>query len=158
MYGRDDFQGLVREYVADVVIIKGAAKRNTSSEEKDSSRVRKVCYLLSMLQCSRARKHVTSNRLGDINNKNIVQQMKRKHSSRKKEITPITESEASSASKGINKKTLREVLTGLKHDTSQGLGRERKEHLIILRFYQHREVSSRAASAFDNMFELPITT
>ena len=57
------------------------------------------------------------------------------------------------ARKGIDKKTLREVLHGLSHDTSPGLGGERNEHLTVLLFNEQREVTSRAQSAFDNMFE-----
>ena len=57
------------------------------------------------------------------------------------------------ARKGIDKKTLREVLHGLSHDTSPGLGGERNEHLTVLLFNEQREVTSRAQSAFENMFD-----
>ena len=153
VYDRGDLQSLVREYEADVVAARAVEKRSKTGNEKESARVRKVCDLLSRFQCNKARKQVTSNGLEDINNDRIVQQMRRKHPHRKKEITPATEEELSAARKGIGKKTLREVLHGLSHDTSPGLGSERNEHLTVLLFDEQSEVTSRAQSAFDNMFE-----
>ena len=114
----------------------------------------KVCDFLSRFQCSRARKHATSNGLGNINSEDIMEQMKRKHPSRKTEIAPLTELEASTARKGINRDSLQTALLRLKHDTSPGFGGERNEHLTVLLFNEKKEMTARAASAFGNMCEL----
>ena len=100
MYDRNDLTGLIKDYEADVLIAKSLEKQAKSAEEKEATKVRKVCDLLSRFQCSKARKHATSNGLGDICNANIVQQMQRKHPGRKKEIVPLTPDELDAKQKG----------------------------------------------------------
>ena len=88
--------------------------------------------LLTCFQCSKARKGLMSNGLGDHTDESIIEQMKRKHPLRKKDIAPLSEAELSMPRKGISYDVLKRKITQLKHDVAPGLGCLRNEHLLAI--------------------------
>lgn len=62
-------------------------KETRTKEEKELAYIRKATDLLSRFQCSKARKCLQSNGLGNHTDAEVVDQMKRKHPACK---TPIT--------------------------------------------------------------------
>ena len=64
----------------------------------------------------------------------IIEQMKRKHPARKKEITKMTETEMGVRRKKISREMFNAKMKQLKHDVAPGLGCLRNEHLLALPF------------------------
>ena len=91
-------------------------------EKEDKKKVRKICDHLTKFQSSLAWKLAQSNGLGDHTNPEIIEQMKRKHPTHKKEITPLTDEELSRPRKGIDKAVFKKTIQALKHDMAPGLG------------------------------------
>jgi len=85
-----------------------------TQKDQDEAQIRKAADLLSRFQCSKARKHLQSNGLGDHANPDIIEQMKRKHPLRKKTASLLSASELQ-----VERK-------------SPGLGCMRNEHLLAL--------------------------
>ena len=109
-------------------------------DTKDEAKLRKASDLLTRMQCSKARKYLQSNGLGDHTDNAIVQQMMRKYPACKQPITLITEAELQSPHKGINSETFHERLKGLNHNVAPGIGGLRNKHLLS---YPKRSSSSR---------------
>ena len=102
-----DWSGLVRDYERDVVqaeVLHRVDER--TPDEKDEAAVRKAADLLSRFQCSKARKYLQSNGLGDHQNPSIIDQMCRKHPQCKQSISPLSEGESQIPRKGINREVL----------------------------------------------------
>jgi hypothetical protein len=64
-----------------------------SPEEKEEAHVRKAADFLSHFQCSRARKYLQSNGLGNHTDPAIADQMARKHPSHKAPMTTLSNDE-----------------------------------------------------------------
>jgi len=88
-YDVRNWHNLVAELEADMIIAQTMHHAETRTQlDKDEALIRKAADLLSCFQCSKARKHLQSNGLGDHADPNIIDQMKRKHPLRKRPITP----------------------------------------------------------------------
>ena len=66
-----------------------------TENEKDEAKIRRAADLLTRFQCSKARKGLMSNGLGDHTDESIIEQMKKKHPLRKKDIAPLSDEELS---------------------------------------------------------------
>ena len=73
-----------------------------TQSDKYEALTRKAANLLSCFQCSKARKHLQLNGLGDHTNPDIINQMERKYPLWKKGITPLTATELQAERKGIS--------------------------------------------------------
>ena len=65
----------------------------------------------------------------------------------------LTNEELRAPHKGINSKTFRERLTGLKHDVAPGIGGLRNEHLLLLLLNPDRQMTLSVAAAVDHMYD-----
>jgi hypothetical protein len=90
--------------------------------------------------------------MGDHRNPDVVQQMKRKHPSRKKDIRKLTEAELEFSRKGINRDVFDLKHRQLKHAVAPGFGCLRSEHILALILNPHRQVTPSAQSAVGNLF------
>ena len=150
----NDWKGLIADYEKDVVLAQTVHRDDNRTEDiKDETKIRKAADLLSRFQCSKARKCLQSNGLGDHTEESIVEQMKRKHPARKKPITPLTEEELQAPRKGIDRDVFRKRLSQLKHDIAPGLGCLRNEHLLALLLNPDRQMTPSAAAAVDHLHD-----
>ena len=115
------------------------------------AKIRRAAELLSRFQCSKSRKFLQSNGLGDHNDPAIVAQMKSKHPRRKEEVTPLTAAELGVPRKGICGEVLCTKLGQLTHDAAPGLGGLWNEHLHALIMNEKRQRIPSAAGAVDNL-------
>ena len=76
-YDAGDWRGLVDDYEKDVVVGQTLHRDDTRLQsDKDEARIRKAAELLSLFQCSKARKHLQYNGLGGhLDESNIVEQI-----------------------------------------------------------------------------------
>ena len=124
-----------------------------TNDTEDEAKIRKAADLLSRFQCSKARKYLQSNGLGDHTKDSIVEQMKQKqkHLKQKLLITQLTDAELQVPQKGINSEVFRKRLRQLKHDVAPGLGCLRNEHILALLINPDRQMTPSAASSVDNL-------
>ena len=89
-----DWHSLVADLEAARIIAQTMHYVETRAQsDKDEDLIRKAADLLSRFQCSKSRKHLQSNGLGDHTNPDIIDQMKRNPPLRKNVITPLTGAE-----------------------------------------------------------------
>ena len=139
-YDARDWRGLVADYEDDVIAAGHlhCVDRRTK-EDAEEAQIRAAADLLSQFQCSKARKLLQSNGLGDHINPKIVAQMKRKHPKRKKLIAGLTAEQLEAPRKGLSMKVFGAKLRGLKHDVALGFGCLRNEHLLALNLNPARQ-------------------
>ena len=118
-----DWVGLVTDYERDVISASHIHPEDSrSQDDKEEAQIRRAAELLERFQCSKARRYLQSNGMGDHRNPDIVQQMKRKHPARKKAIRKLTEAELEFGRKGINRDVFDLKHRQLKHDVAPALG------------------------------------
>ena len=105
----------------------------------EEAQLRAAADLLSRFQCSKARKLLQSNGLGDREDPAIVEQMTRKHPKRKEAIAELTAAELEAPRKGLSREVFGDKLRELKHDVAPGLGCFRNEHMLALNLNPARQ-------------------
>ena len=146
-YDSGDWKTLLEEYESDVVRSQLIHQVDTRTEDdKDMAAIRKAADLLARFQCSKARKHLQSNGLGDHTDEAIIEQMTRKHPARKKPITPLSNEDLEKPRRGISREIFAKQIAGLKHDVAPGLGCLRNEHLLALLLNPDRQMTPRSTS------------
>jgi hypothetical protein len=152
-YEAGNWKGLVEEYEQDIIITQGMHHDNQSNDSKEMSKIRKAGDLIGRFQLGKARRHLQSNGLGYHTDDNIIQQLDRKHPTRKEAMTPLTEEELNVPRKGISKEVFDRELIALKHDVAPGLGCLQNEHIIAIKINPKRQVTPSAADAMENFYE-----
>ena len=146
-----DFRGLIVDLEKDILLAKSIHRvDNRALEEVGEAKLWPASELVSRFQCSKARKFLQSNGLGDHNDPAIVEQIQAKYPRRKEAVTPLTAAELEALQKGICGEVLCTKLGQLNHDVAPGLGGLRNEHLHTLIMNEKREKTPSAAGAVDN--------
>ena len=90
----NDWRGLIEDNEKDVVAAPSVHSDDSRTDDtKDEAKIRKATDLLSRFQCSKARKYLQSNGLGNHTDNAIAEQMKWKHPKRKIPIMQLTDAE-----------------------------------------------------------------
>ena len=88
MHDAGDFSGLIIDLEKDILLARSVHHSNNRTlEEVDEAKLRRAAELLSCYQCSKCRKFLQSNGLGDHNDTAIVEQMRSKYPRRKEKVT-----------------------------------------------------------------------
>ena len=149
-----DWKTLLEEYESDVVRSQLIHRVDTRTEDdKDMAAIRKAADLLARFQCSKARKHLQSNGLGDHTDENIIEHMTHNHPARKKPITPLSNEDLEKPRRGISRELFAKQIAGLKHDVASGLGCLQNEHLLAILLNPNRQMNPSAAQVVDNFYD-----